>query len=148
MKIALGLLCFFTVASFLPSPIHATDFVFSSFQCDPSECIEQTAPTTVGTAFVSFNATCTGGAVSTIEGSALAQIGVPEPCTAPFIAFAQIQQSTTTELDDFGCPFNLSSVTQTAKVFSAAGVQVFSDVGGSDCQGGTFGPTNDGTKPC
>lgn len=147
MKIALSLICFFTVASFFASPVRA-DFVFSSFQCDPSECIEQTGPRTVGTAFVSFNATCTGGVVNTIEGSAQAQIGVPDACTLPYIAFAQIQQSTETELDDFGCPYDLSTVTQIASVFTAAGVQVFSDQGGSDCQGGTFGPTNDGTKPC
>jgi len=148
MKIVLAFFCFCAVASFLVPPAHATDFVFSSFQCDPSQCIEQTMPITVGSAFVSFNATCTGGMVGSIEGSALAQIGVPNPCPAPYIAYAQIQQSTQTLLDDFGCPYDLSSVTQTAKIFSAAGVQVYSDVGGVDCQGGTFGPTNDGTKPC
>ena len=39
------------------------DFIFSSFQCDPSSC-EETGPlSTTGSAFVSVDSTCTGGAI-------------------------------------------------------------------------------------
>src|ERR1700746_1488148 len=98
METALAFSCFFVLASFLLPLTHATDFTFSSFQCDPSSCVEQTLPTESGSAFVSFNATCTGGAIGGIEGSALARIGIPEPCSAPFVAKAIVQQSTTTQL--------------------------------------------------
>jgi hypothetical protein len=148
MKIILGLFCFLAAASILAPASHATDFVFSSFQCDPSSCSEQTLPTEVGSSLVSFNATCTGGVVGDIEGSALAQVGIPEACSTPYVAKAQVQQSTTTQLDDFGCPFNLSSVTQIAQILTPFLVPVFTDKAGLDCQGGTFGPTNNGDKPC
>jgi hypothetical protein len=148
MKTIGTLSCLLTVVAVFAPKSHATDFVFSSFQCDPSECIEQTVPVTQGSAFVSFNATCTGGAVGEISGSASIVIGVPTACNAPYVAYAQVQQSTQTLLDDFGCAYDLSSETQIAKIFNSAGTLVFDDEAGVDCQGGTFGPTNNGLRPC
>lgn len=148
MKTALSLCCFLAITCFSAPMGRANDFVFSSFQCDPSTCVEQTLPTEVGSAFVSFNATCTGGIVGNLEGSALAQVGIPEPCAVPYVAKALIEQSTTTQLDDFGCPYNLSTVKQTAEVLTPLGTIVYSTEAGIDCQGGKFGPTNNGTKPC
>ena len=148
MKLAFAFVYLLAFGAFLSSPSHAQGFVFSSFQCDPSSCAEQTGPTVAGSAFVSFNSTCTGGIIAGIDGSALARIGIPDACTTPFIAKAAVEQSTTTQLDDFGCTFNLSSVTQTAEILTPFLTVVFTDEQGSDCQGGTSGPTNNGTKPC
>lgn len=147
MKTVLAVCCFFAAVSFLHPTAHATDFVFSSFQCDPSSCVELTLPTTTGSAFVSYNATCTAG-VPSIEGSALAKVGDPEPCPRPYVAKALIEQSMTTQLDDFGCPYNLSIVTQTAQILTPFLVVVFNDQLTVDCQGGITGPTLNGTKPC
>lgn len=148
MKNLLGLFCFLAGAAFLPPTSRATDFVFSSFQCDPTSCQEQTVPVVAGTAFVSYDATCTGGAVPGFSGSAKSQVGVNGPCNSLFIAQAQVQQSTTTQLDDFGCPFNLSTATAIAQILTPLGVPVFTDTFSVSCDGGISGPTNNGERPC
>jgi hypothetical protein len=147
MKRMFALVCCFTALSLFAPPAHATDFVLASLQCDPSSCTEQTLPTFVGSAFVSYNATCTGSGIS-VEGSASSQVGVDGPCNSPFIARARVTTSTKTELDDFGCEFNIDSVTAIGEVLSPLGVVVFQTQAGVACDGGVFGPTNNGVAPC
>jgi hypothetical protein len=149
MKNLLVSFCFLTVVSLLAPVARAqTNFLLSTFQCDPSSCVEQSPPDVVGSAFVSYNAACTGGAVGSFEGSASSVVGKDGPCNSPFVAKAQVTRSRQTQLDDFGCPYDVDSVTQTAQVLTPLQVIVFSTEGGVSCDGGTFGPTNNGTRPC
>lgn len=66
-------LLLFLAAALLTPRAHATDFVFSSFQCDPVSCTERTPePVLMGTVSVTFSGVCTGGAVGAIESFATA----------------------------------------------------------------------------
>ncbi len=148
MKTALAVFLIFVIASLSAPQARAQDYMFSYFQCSPLSCVEQTLPEVVGTAFVSYNATCTGGVVGSISGSVKSQIGIDGPCPTLYVAKASVTTSTTTYLDDCGDPYDLSSFTAIAQVLTPFGTVVFNDEAGADCIGGTSGPTNNGKKPC
>jgi hypothetical protein len=149
MKNLLLCLCFLTVtgisAPFARAQINS---VLSSFQCDPTSCVEQTLPTTSGTAFVSYNATCTGGIIASIEGSAKAVIGLDAPCTSPYVAKAQVTTSTTTFTDDCGDPYDVSEITTNESIVSALGATIFNLTQSIGCDNSTSGPFTTGTAPC
>ena len=146
MKTMLALLGWIIALSLFAPPAHATDFLLASLQCDPSSCVEQTLPTVAGAAFVSYNASCTGSI--SFEGSASSQVGIDGPCNSPFVARARVTTSTKTELDDFGCEFNIDSVTAIGEILTPLGVVVFQTQAGASCDGGVFGPTNNGEALC
>jgi hypothetical protein len=57
------------------------DFIFSSFQCDPSSC-EETGPlATTSSAFVNVDATCTGGVIPGLNKRVLATVA---DCNLPY----------------------------------------------------------------
>lgn len=128
---------------------QATDFVISSFQCDPSSCTERTpSPVFQATVFVSFNGVCTGGAVGGIESFATAFVGAPTPCKVPFTPVARIVIDESEFLDDFGCPFLVDTVTENADVLDVIGDTVFHRETGAACDGSTSGPFSAGSQPC
>lgn len=141
--------CFLAVAWLFAPVAHAQiNYILSAFQCDPTSCFEQTPPTTSGTAFVSFNATCTGGVIGDFEGSASAQLGVNGPCKVDYVAQAQVTTITQTFTDDCGDPYEVSTVNQMVQILTPLLTVVWSDTAGVSCDGGTTGPTNNGTRPC
>lgn len=146
MKTTFALIGCIIVLSLFAPRAHATDFLLTSLQCDPSSCVEQTLPTVAGSAFVSYNASCTGSI--SFEGSASSKLGIDGPCNNPFIARARVTTSTKTELDDFGCEFEIDSVTAIGEVLTPLGVVIFQSQAGASCDGGVFGPTNNGEAPC
>jgi hypothetical protein len=129
-----------------------TNFTLASFQCDPISCAEQTGPTTVGTAFVSYNATCNGGIIASIEGSAKSVIGLDEPCSTPYIAKAQVSTSRTTQNEVDGCGNDVEIVIDTIitneQILTVLGTTVFNFTQGISCDNATFGPTTSGLAPC
>lgn len=148
-KTLLTILALWFVAALFAPAAHATDFVFSSFQCDPSSCIEQTpVPVTQGSVFVSFNGTCTGGAVAGIEAFASAQVGIPEPCQTAYTPQAKIAVTRSELLDDFGCEYFVDTEINRFDIFDATGVNVFNSSSGAACDGSTTGPFQVGFRPC
>jgi hypothetical protein len=149
MKKLIALFVFAMGASFLVPAAQGTDFVFSSFQCDPVSCIETTAvPVTQGSVSVSFNGTCTGGVVAGIEAFATAQVGIPNPCQSPYTPRAQISINEQELLDDFGCTYLVDTEINRFDIFDASGINVFNNSSGSSCDGSTTGPFTAGTRPC
>jgi hypothetical protein len=150
-KTIISVLFLFALAcSLLPSVAQAqTNFIFSSFQCDPGSCKNQTtAPVFQGTVTVTFNGTCTGGAVAGIEAFATSFVGVPGPCEVPYTPFAQVEVSRETLLDDFGCPYDVDTETNIADVLDVLGNVVFNTSSSTSCDGSTSGPFTVGTRPC
>ena len=150
MRKTLYCVSFITAVTLLVGSAKAqTNYVFTSFQCTPSSCIEETPiPVVQGGVAVSFTSTCSGGIVSGISGQASAVIGINGECPVPYTPHAEVDKSTTTELDDCGDPYNVDSETEIAEIKSVLGTIVWLDEAGASCDGGTFGPTNNGTKPC
>jgi hypothetical protein len=135
----------------LPNSAHAqTNFVFSSFQCDPLSCTATTpVPEFQAQVSVDFIGTCTGGAVGTIESVAVAVVGATAPCLAPYTPVATNTVTTEEFLDDFGCnPFFVDTVTASADILDFFGNPVFHKSTGFSCEGGTSGPFVVGTIPC
>jgi hypothetical protein len=149
MKCAVAVFSFAVFSVLFAPAARATDFVFSSFQCDPSSCVERTpVPVTQGSAFVSFNGTCTGGAVAGIEAFASAQVGTPNPCQSPYTPEAKISIQTTEQLDDFGCEYAIDTEINAFNIYDASGINVFHNSSGTSCDGGTTGPFTAGSRPC
>jgi hypothetical protein len=142
------LLCSAAFAAVLAPTAHAQNYLFSSFQCDPTSCQEEGPAETQGSVLVNFNGTCTGGVLNGISGSAEITIGVPTACKTPYIPLATVETSETEYLDDCGDPYYVDYVTGTAEVISPTGGTVLNISGTSGCDGSTSGPTTIGTKPC
>jgi hypothetical protein len=142
---------FILLCVFVPSHAHAqTNFVFSSFQCDPVSCESRTSiPVFQATVNVDFIGTCTGGAVPGIEAFATAFVGSPEPCQVPYTPVASVVVSTQEMTDDFGCnPFFVDTETTNADVLDVLGNPVFHKSSSASCDGGTSGPFSVGARPC
>jgi hypothetical protein len=149
MKITAASFLFFAVGFLFAPAAHAQDFVSSSFQCDPLSCEERTPfPVLQATVNVTFDGTCTGGAVGGIESFATAFVGLPDPCPVPFTPIARIEVSTADLLNDFGCIYFVDTVTESAEIRDALGNTVFFKSSGASCDGGLTGPVTFGTKPC
>lgn len=129
---------------------HAkTDYVFSSFQCDPLSCQEEGPAETIGSVQVSFNSTCTGGAIGGLNGSAKITIGIPNACKTPYIPFAIVETSQSEYLDDCGDPYYVDYVTETGEVISPlTGATVFNLSNSAGCDGSITSPVVIGNKPC
>lgn len=149
MKIFAALFLFLALGVLFTPAAHAQDFVFSSFQCDPLSCEERTPfPVFQATVNVTFDGTCTGGAVGGIESFATTFVGLPNPCPVPFTPIARIQVDTARLLDDFGCLFFVDTVTESSEVQDVIGNPVFFRSTGASCDGGLTAPLSAGTKPC
>src|SRR5262245_12712151 len=127
MKYLIAVLSFVFIGLLHLPAAHATDFVFSSFQCDPLSCINRTPfPVFQGSASVSFDGTCTGGAVAGgIHLLASAVIGIPIPCSTPYTPEAKASKQTIELLDDFGCEYSVDTVLNVVTVYDAFGINVF-----------------------
>jgi len=150
MKRMLVSICFLAVLGlFVPAARAQTNFIFSSFQCDPSSCIDETPiPVFQGLALVTFDSTCTGGAITGISGRAKAVVGDIGQCRDPYTPHAEIDRYRSTYLDDCGNPYSVDSETEIAEIKNAGGAIVFLDEAGVSCDGGTTGPTSNGSRPC
>ena len=127
----------------------ATDYVLSSLQCNPLSCDERTPfPVFQGSVFVSYDATCTGGKVSSISGRAFSQIGVPEACPTPYTPHAQIKTKSTLLMDDFGCVYEVDSIIEIAEVFDASGSLILHEDTSVSCDAGTGPVFIVGNRPC
>jgi hypothetical protein len=143
------LACLVAVVMLAPQPAHAqVDYVFSYFQCDPSSCQETGPPETIGSVLVSFNGTCTGGAIAGLNGSAKITIGVPKACSTPYVPYALVETSESEYLDDCGAPYYVDYVTETGEVFSISGITVVNISNTSGCDGSITSPVVIGKKPC
>lgn len=121
------------------------DFIFSSFQCDPSSC-EETGPlSTTGSAFVSVDSTCTGGAIPGLNKRVLATVA---NCSLPYQPFALVESFRTELLDDCGDPYFVDTMRTTGEVFNFIGSVVFNIQIEFSCDGGEGSPTVFGEKPC
>src|SRR5437016_5754098 len=103
-------LCLAASAALIAPVVHAQNsgFLFSSFQCDPASCRQETPiPVLQGSASVSFTSTCTGGAVSGIEGETKSFVGVPTACSSSFTPRASVETFRTQHLDDCGRLFTV-----------------------------------------
>lgn len=130
------------------APARATDFVFSSFQCDPISCQETGPLATISSAFVSVDSTCTGGVVPGFNKTVLANVGTPGECMIPYQPFALVEKITSTLLDDCGDPYDVDTMRTSAEVFDSPGHVVFSLQAEFSCDGGEGSPTQFGSKPC
>jgi hypothetical protein len=137
------------VLGILSPRAKAQDFVFSSFQCNPSSCENRTPfPVLQGSVTVTFQGVCTGSVVEGIQSFATAFVGAPQSCSEPFTPVARIVVSESEFLDDFGCPFLVDTVTENADVLDIFGDTVFHKESGAACDGSTTGPFAVGTRPC
>jgi hypothetical protein len=149
MRTAGLLLCAALFAAFFPQTGHAqTNYEFSYFQCDPLSCVEIGPPETIGSVLVSFNSTCTGGAIGGLNGSAKITIGIPGACKTPYVPHALVETSRTEYLDDCGDPYYVDYVTETGEVFSVSGITVVNISNESGCDGSITSPVVIGKKPC
>jgi len=137
---------------FAPSA-HATDFVFSSFQCDPVSCQDSGIFDVVSEASVSVDAFCTGSGIE-FHKLVKAQVGIDpvtgevEPCNSPYEPKALVERHTTELVDDFGCPYNLDTMRLSAEIFDSLGGIRWSAQQEFSCDGGEGAPTVFGTRPC
>ena len=145
MKTILAVLAVLAICTVFAPAAHATDFVFSSFQCDPLAC-EETGPTaTFSSAFMTVDAACTGGAVDGFHVSASASV---INCQVPYTPYVKAEQLHATLLDDCGDPYNVDTLRVWAEVFSVFGNVVYSTHKDDGCDGGESAPIVFGEKPC
>jgi hypothetical protein len=152
MNRIIATLVFIATSAVLIAPVvqaQTSSFLFSSFQCDPLSCKEQTLlPVFVGTASVSFTSSCSGGAVSGLEGDTISRVGVPTACSTALTPRASVETFRTEHLDDCGIPFFVDTVRQNSDVLDALGDVIFHKDLEASCDGGTGGPIVVGEKPC
>ena len=144
-------LCLAASAAVMAPVVHAqtSGFLLSSFICDPASCRQETPiPVRQGSAFVSFTATCTGGAVSGFEGDTKSVVGVPNACSTSYTPRASVETFRTQHLDDCGVLFSVDTVRQNSDVLDVSGNVVFHKDLETSCDGGTGGPIVIGEKPC
>jgi hypothetical protein len=127
---------------------QAPDFIFSSFQCDPTLCQETGPLSTVSSAFVSVNSTCTGGVIDGLNKTITTNVGIPTACILPYTPFALVESFRTELLDDCGDPYFVDTMRLTGEVFSFIGSLVFNLQVEFSCDGGEGSPTVFGEKPC
>lgn len=127
---------------------QAQDFIFTSFSCSPPTCVEETPfPVTQGAAIVTYYGTCSGGAVSSISGTAKAEVGINGQCSTTYTPHAEVDKFRTTYLNDCGVPFSVDTVREIAEIIKNFAI-VWQSEASVSCDGGVDGPTGAGTKPC
>lgn len=138
----------------LSSRAHAQDLVFSSFQCDPTSCVNELPATVEGSVSGTFDGKCTGGVIGGIHAEATSTVGIdpttgqPAPCNSPYIPRVEFEVVRTTELNDFCEPFHLDTVRQISEILNPDRSIVFHKELSASCDGGTTGIVDTGTKPC
>jgi predicted outer membrane repeat protein len=145
MKRLMILLCFSASVTTLAPQAQATDFIFSYFLCSPTSCAEEGPAEKSGSVLVSYNSTCTGGAIGGYDGDVEVVLA---NCAVPYIPYALVQTHRTQYLDDCGYPYYVDYVTPNGEVFNASGTVVFHIDITYGCDGSKTNQTTFGTKPC
>jgi hypothetical protein len=126
-------------------------YYFSSYQCDPLSCVEQTpTPVYSGYARVNLNAVCTipSEATHPLSGTASAVVGGVGTCHSAYTPYALIERNTIIVPIDSCNENSVDTATFTAEVWSASGTVLFSTSAKVQCNFQTTGKQQSGSLPC
>jgi len=131
------------------SPSRAQNYIFSSYQCDPTSCVEIGPAAKTESVLVTFTGVCTGGAVENPLN--LSAYSFVENCSVPYIPYASTEVSRLELYNEDGCSpyeYEVDYVTPTTEIFTASGQVYWYQEVTYGCDGSTTGVTTFGTKPC
>ena len=142
-----ALLFVFVVIAFVPSRAQ-TNYVFSSYQCDHSSCVEIGPYAKTESVSVTFHGVCTGGIIGGIEAEASTTL---LNCTVPYSPTASTEPFSEEYEDDDVCPpvvYTVDYVTPISAIYNSAGTAVFTEYYTSGCDGSGTTTTKEGSHPC
>jgi hypothetical protein len=139
----------FAVLVIAPVPSRAqVNYVFSSYQCNPSSCVEIGPSAKTEQVSVNFSGVCTGGAIGGIEAEATTTL---LNCTVPYVPTASTEPFTEEYEDDDECPpepYTVGYVTPISAIYNSAGTEVWSEYYTAGCDGSGTTTTQEGEYPC
>ena len=131
----------------VPSPAQV-NYVFSSYVCDPSSCVEIGTYAKTESVQVTFDGVCTGGIKSGINVEATTTL---IDCSVPYRPTASAEPFTEEYEDDDECPpttYTVGYVTPISAVYNSAGEEVFTTFFTDGCDGSGTETTQEGSYPC
>lgn len=137
----------FVVIASVPSRAQV-NYVFSSYQCDPSSCVEIGPYAKTESVSVTFSGVCTGGIIAGIKAEASTTL---LDCSVPYSPTASTEPFSEEYEDDDECPpvaYTVDYVTPISAVYNAAGTAVFTEYYTAGCDGSGTTTTKEGTNPC
>lgn len=145
MKICVLLFAFVVIGA-VPSPAQV-NYVFSSYDCDPSSCVEIGPAAKTETVQVTFSGVCTGGIIGGIEAEATTTL---LNCTTAYVPAASTETFSEQYEDEDECPpelYTVDYVNPISAIYLGSTV-VFTEFYTSGCDGSGTSVTKEGNYPC